>query len=263
MNSYTQRWIAVLAATIAFILAAVASPAWAQDRDRKQTGVDDVDERRHPNVVPIKDARLKIELNATDQDAGVQVFIDADPWKTMDIFDPYGRMIFRATNRGRLAKQGGTELFLESGEPNFSEVPLEEFLKRFPQGNYRIVGRGLNGEKYVGSAKFTHNIPAGPLLVSPVEGAVVDPHNTVVMWQPVAAPNGSPIIGYQVLVVKPDSGLPAIPKIILDVMMPATATSMTVPPGFLLPDSEYEWEVLAIENGGNQTLSGGHFRTPR
>jgi len=263
MKSHTQAWIAVSAATIAFVFGAAASTAWAEQRDRNETGAEDASERWRPIVVPLKDARLKIELNSTDQDAGVQVFIDADPWKTMDIFDPYGKMIFRATNRGRLAKQGGTELFLESGEPNFSEVPLEEFLKRFPQGNYRIVGRGLNGEKYVGSAKFTHNIPAGPLLVSPLEGAVVDPYNTVVMWQPVAAPNGSPIIGYQVLVVKPDSGLPAIPKIILDVMMPATATSMTVPPGFLLPDSEYEWEVLAIENGGNQTLSGGHFRTPR
>ncbi len=262
MNSYTQRWIAVSAATIALILTAAAPAAWAQDRDRKQTGVHDVDERRRPNVVPIKDARIKIELNATDQDAGIQVFIDADPWKTMDIFDPYGRMIFRATNRGRLAKQGGTELFLESGEPNFSEVPLEEFLKRFPQGNYPIIGRGLNGEKLVGSAKFTHNIPAGPLLVSPVEGAVVDPFNTVVMWRPVPAANGSPIVGYQVLVVKPDTGLPGIPKITLDVTMPATATSMTIPPGFLLPDSEYEWEVLAIESGGNQTLSVGHFRTP-
>jgi hypothetical protein len=219
------------------------------------------DEQRGRPVIPIKDARLKIELNSTDQDAGVQVFIDADPWKTMNIFDPYGRLIFKSIARGRFAKQGGTELFLESGEPNFSEVPLEEFLKRFPEGNYRMVGKGLEGEKFVGTAKFTHNIPDGPVLVSPVEDAVVDPNNTVVEWQLVAAPNGSPIIGYQVLVVKPDTGIPALPKIILDVMMPPTATSMAVPPGFLLPDSEYEWEILAIETSGNQTLSVGHFKT--
>lgn len=88
------------------------------------------------------------------------------------------------------------------------------------------------------------------------------PDSTVVQWEPVAAPNGSPIVGYQVLVVKPNTGIPALPKIILDVMMPPTATSMAVPPGFLLPDSTYEWEVLAIEAGGNQTLSVGAFRTP-
>ena len=77
-----------------------------------------------------------------------------------------------------------------------------------------------------------------------------------------AALNGSPIVGYQVLIVKPNTGIPALPKIILDVMMPPTATSMAVPPGFLLPDSTYEWEVLAIEKGGNQTLSVGAFKTP-
>ncbi len=115
----------------------------------------------------------------------------------------------------------------------------------------------------VGTAKFTHNLADGPVLVSPVEDAEVDPNNLVVMWEPVAAPNGSPIIGYQVLVVKPNSGIPAIPKIILDVMMPLTAASMDVPPGFLLPDSSYEWEILALESGGNQTLPVGHFRTPR
>jgi hypothetical protein len=44
-------------------------------------------------------------------------------------------------------------------------------------------------------------------------------------------------------------------------MMPATATSLTVPAGFLLPDTEYEWEVLAIEASGNQTLSSSFFTT--
>lgn len=82
------------------------------------------------------------------------MFIDADPWTTMDIFDSYGRMIYRATNRGSLAKQGGTELFLESGEPKLSDVPLAVFLKRFPQGKYRMVGKGLNGEKLIGTAKI-------------------------------------------------------------------------------------------------------------
>ncbi len=248
--------LATIAATILSV-AALAAAAGGRDRD----GIDE-DRQVPTKIVPLKDARLKIELNSTDEDVGVQVFIDADPWKSMDIFDPGGKLIFRATNQGKLAKQGGTELFLESGEPNFSEVPLAEFLRRFPQGDYRIVGRGLEGEIFIGTAKFTHNMPAGPVLTYPTEDSAVDPHNTVVMWQQVSAANGSPIVGYQVLVVKPNTGLPGLPKIILDVMMPPTATSMAVPPGFLLPGSSYVWEVLAIERGGNQTLSVGHFRTP-
>lgn len=215
-----------------------------------------------PAAVELSDARLKFEINATDEDGGIQVFIDADPWKWIAIFDPSGKMIFRSIASGSIRKQGGTELFLESGEPEFSEVSLEELLERFPEGEYRFRGRGLEGERLFGTATLTHNIADGPVLVSPLEGeGPVDPNNTVVMWDPVDAPNGSPIVGYQVLVVQPESGLPAIPKITLDVMMPATATSMAVPPGFLLPDTEYEWEVLAIEASGNQTLSSSFFRT--
>ena len=95
--------------------------------------------------------------------------------------------------------------------------------------------------------------------MSPAENAVVDRNNLVVMWHPVGSANGSPIIGYQVLVVKPNTGLRGLPKIILDVMMPPDATSMAVPPGFLLPDSAYEWEVLAIESGVMPSDIAGHF----
>lgn len=228
----------------------------------RATNSDDDDDRSRP-VVALKDARLKIEFNSTDRDAGVQLFVDADPWKWIDVFDPRGRLVFRATASGAVAKQGGTELFLESGEPSLDDVPLPVFLARFPVGDYRIVGRGNDGAKLVGVAKFTHDIPAGPKLLWPAEGALVDPDQLVVTWQGVGPANGSPIVGYQVLVVKPDSGVRALPKIILDVMMPPSATRMAVPPGFLLRDSAYEWEVLAIESGGNQTLSVGHFRTTR
>jgi len=261
MTTHKHRWNAVAVAMTAFILGAASPPAWAQDRDRDRTEFEDTNKRSRL-VLPIKDARLKIELNATDLDAGIQVFIDSEPWKSIAIFDPFGKMIFESVTRGRFAKQGGTELFLESAEPNFSELTLEAFLRRFPEGDYQIIAKGVEGDRFVGTAKLTHDLPDGPVLVSPAEGALVDPNHTVVSWQPVPAPNGSPIIGYQVIVVKPNSGIRALPKITLDVMMPPTATSMAVPPGFLLPGSEYEWEVLAIEAGGNQTLSVGHFRTP-
>lgn len=215
-----------------------------------------------PDVVAIADSRIKFEINATDGDGGIQVFLDADPWRRMTVVDPKGRVLFKARARGRLAQQGATELFLESGEPPFSELPLAELLERFPAGRYRFRGRGIEGERFVGSALLTHDLPEGPVLVSPLEGTgLVDPDNAAVVWEAVAPANGSPIVGYQVLVVQLDSPFPAIPKITLDVMMPATARSMRVPPGFLRPDTGYEWEVLAIEQSGNQTLSSSTFRT--
>jgi hypothetical protein len=79
----------------------------------------------------------------------------------------------------------------------------------------------------------------------------------------VRPPNGSPIIAYQVLVVQPETGLESLPTRTLDVMMPPTANSLVVPRGFLRPGTEYEWEILAIERGGNQTLSSSTFKTSR
>ena len=36
---------------------------------------------------------------------------------------------------------------------------------------------------------------------------------------------------------------------------------IALPNGFLEPRTAYNWEVLAIEPSGNQTLSSGSFRT--
>lgn len=217
---------------------------------------------RHGPIVPIADARMKFEINSTDEDGGIQVFLDADPWKSMSIFDPDGRLVYTTSTEGNIGELGGTELFLESGEPPFDELSLEELLELFPEGEYRFRGRGIEGERFVGSAQLTHNLADGPTLVSPLEGGPLqDPDNTTVIWEPVGPANGSAIIGYQVLVVQPDTDLTALPKIALDVMMPPTATSLAVPPGFLQPNTDYEWEVLAIEQGGNQTLSSSFFTT--
>ncbi len=213
-------------------------------------------------VVRLKDARLKFEVNATDSDGGVQLFLDADPWKQISLFDPSGAEILTTTTTGRMGRQGGTELFLESAEPTFSQLSLTKLLRRFPKGKYAVRGTGLKGERYIGTAILGHDIPAGPQLVSPLTSqGPQKPTDMTVTWKPVAPPNGSPIIGYQVLIVQPNTGLRTLPKVTLDVTMPPTATSLKVPPGFLLPNTEYEWEVLAIEKGGNQTLSSETFTT--
>jgi fibronectin type III domain protein len=247
------------AGAIAIVSAAavVAASPWAAGSTNQPTTRGD----RQP-VIELKDARIKFEINSTDQDGGIQVFLDADPWKTMSVYDPTGRRVLTFTTAGRVARQGGTELFMESAEPEFTELPIDELLARFPAGEYRFRGRGLSGERYVGTAVLTHDLPDGPELLSPLEDqGPQNPNRTTVRWEPVDPPNGSPIIGYQVLVVQPDTGITALPKIILDVMMPPDATQMRVPPGFLQPETEYEWEVLAVESGGNQTLSSSTFTT--
>lgn len=260
MNPTSRR--APVAGLVA-ALAAVGGAAALSHAASPTTATRAADAATHgAKIVRLKDARLKFEINATDGDGGVQVFIDADSWKQLSIFDPLGTEIFTTTTSGRMAKQGGTELFLESAEPPFTTLSVAALLRRFPKGRYAIRGVGLAGERYVGSAIMSHRLPAGPELVSPRAGSGPQPPNdTTVVWKAVAPPTGGAIVGYQVLVVRPDTGIRALPKVTLDVTMPPTATSLKVPAGFLQPNTEYEWEVLAIERGGNQTLSSSTFRT--
>jgi len=213
-------------------------------------------------VIEFKESRLLIEVNATDGDAGIQAFIDVDEWKRIAVFDPNGRLMLRSVMRGAFAQQGGTELFFESAEPDFGDLPLSEFLKRFPEGKYKFRGRTKDGTRIRSTTMLTHNIPDGPELIYPIEGdAPIAPSNLTLMWNTVGPANGSEIIGYRVIVTEEDPEFDALPKVAIEIELPATATSLLVPPGFLKADAEYEWEVLAIEASGNQTLSGSFFTT--
>jgi hypothetical protein len=206
--------------------------------------------------IPFGEAKMIVEVNSTDGDAGIQVFLDGEAWESVAIVSPDGRRILEVTGKGSLGKLGLTELFSESQEPSFDELPLEEFLEMFSAGEYQFFGKTVEGETLVGTATFTHNIPAGPIIVSPREGAVVNPNNTVIVWMPVTRPRGIEIGGYQVIVEREEPTL-----LVFSVHLPATATSVTVPREFLESRTEYKFEVLAIEAGGNQTISESFFET--
>jgi hypothetical protein len=235
---------AVVPALLGLLLG--AQPARAGDDDDKPG-----------KTIPFSDARIRIEVNATDQDSGLHVLLDAEGWKWVKIYDPRGRLVFHVMGGGGIRKTGLTELFFESAEPGFDELPLDEFLGRFPSGEYRFVGRTLEGDTLYSKAPLSHALPDGPVLLTPAEDSVQDSNHTVVSWQPVADPPGSRIVRYEVIV----SDESVTPKRVLSATLPATATSMAIPSAFLLPGGEYKYEVLAIEEGGNQTLSEAAFRT--
>ncbi len=51
-----------------------------------------------------------------------------------------------------------------------------------------------------------------------------------------------------------------IGKFGLSMYLPASVTSVAIPDGFLESGTAYNWEVLAIEESGNQTLSSSAFQ---
>ncbi len=222
------------------------------------------------NPIPLKDAKLNIEHNATDFDTGFQGFVDSEGWRELTFTGPKGKVL-KISGLGSFAKLGLTELFFESVEPENADVSIAEMLTKLPAGNYTIEGPGMeNGEstgKTKGIAWLTHNIPAGPVLEAPAEESEVPTDVDLLMkWEPVTktiSGKAVKIISYQLIVEKIQDPHPhMIGKVSsLSMYLPPSVTSMRVPKEFLESGVDYDWEVLAIEESGNQTLSSGKFST--
>jgi hypothetical protein len=217
------------------------------------------------DVILLKEAKLNIEHNATDLDTGFQGFVDSEGWKKLVFTGPDGTVL-TIDGQGSLGHLGLTELFFETVEPENVEVPIEDVLAMLPEGNYTIKGSSIDKGKTIGTAWLTHTIPAGPVLLSPEEGAVVPAsEDLVVSWSPVDKTiDGADvtIIAYQ-LIIEKDAPLHPhmIGKFGLSMYLPASTTTITISSEFFESGTTYNWEVLAIEESGNQTLSSSTFQT--
>jgi hypothetical protein len=220
---------------------------------------------------PFETAMLYIEHNATDSDTGVHGNFGGEAWTAFCIHNPAGDLVLKVEPQGAIRDLGVADLFFESREPPNTEVSIDELLAMFPEGEYRVGGVAFDGVARIGTALFTHDIPAEPVIVAPAlaeeeEGAsdaVVERNSLVVEWEPVEATiDDGPvaITGYQVIITKVDHEDPhGFSRPIYDVHLGPDSTSLTVAPEFLEAGAIYELELLAIEESGNQTISLGFF----
>ena len=214
------------------------------------------------DTVELDEAEVFIEWNSTDEDFGIQFFWDGEPWKSMRVRNTRGKKVLDIRTRKNVRKQGLTEGFFESAEPTTSELSLEDFLDRFPEGEYTFRGRSLEKERLVGEADFTHTLPAPPTGLSPEEDDVVFNMGFTVSFNPVTVDTeGDPIdIQYYEVVVEKEEDDPILQ--VFSVILPPTVTSVEVPAQFLEPDTEYKLEVIAVEESGNKTITeAGLFTT--
>ena len=110
---------------------------------------------------PFDEAFIFFELNNTDGDLGIHAKIDGDAWKKLKIeSDEGGRKLLDIKVKSKLRQQGLTELFFESAEPTFDELPPETFFERFPEGEYDVEGVTIDGEKLESDTEITHLIHA-------------------------------------------------------------------------------------------------------
>lgn len=253
MNALTRSlltWPAAIAA-----LAASAAAAAGSDAEE--------------NEIPFSEARLFFELNHTDGDLGFHGLIDGDEWRRLEIEDPWEQQILDVQVRGRLRRQGLTEIFFESAEPPFDELPPREFFRRFPEGKYEIEGITLGGEELESTVRLSHVMPAPPGNVQvaglaaaencDAELPVVDGDDSVVIsWAPVTTSH--PTVGksgpvavahYQFVVEVEPEGF--TDPLVTSVELPPGITEFEVPSALLELADEFKFEILVRATNGNQT----------
>jgi hypothetical protein len=272
------RTIAGGAVALALALAGVAVASDARD-DASASGnaatasVDPCDFPATGRSRRIATAKLIIEYNATDDDIGVHGAFDDDGWKRLCVFDPSGRPVLHVGPRGQLLDLTMAGIFFESREPPASEFSFADLKAAFPEGAYAVRGESFDGTILVGSATFTHDVPAAPTITAPTlaedpkgtRGTAVSLDGLVIDWDQVTETvDGGPvsITGYEVIVTKEEhDDAHGFSRPIYDVHVPASVDRLPVPTEFLQPNTVYELEVLALEASGNQTISVGFFKT--
>lgn len=242
----------LLTALMVLILGLAGPVAWANDDDDEE--------------IPFDEANIFFELNDTDGDLGIHALIDGEPWKKLQIEDPEERKMLKINVKGRLRKQGLTELFFESAEPTFDELPPEQFFSRFPEGIYEIEGLTLDGYELESEAELTHLLPAPPdsIKVSGKTAAedcdvvslpeVSEP--VIISWDPVTLSHpdlgrtNEPIevVQYQLVVEQVGDG----DDFTLSFEVPPDITKVEIPAS-LIPEGDAKFEILVREDSGNQT----------
>ena len=218
------------------------------------------------------EAELFLELNNTDGDLGLHGSFDGGPYTVLEIDDPKGRTILIIEAQGRLARQSLTQLFLESAEPPFDELPPNVFFSRFPEGEYEISARTRTGEEFEATVELSH-VLAAPVANIKVNGddaaencdsdplPVVNTNEPVTIdWDPVTTSHPDfddpvvpvEIIRYQFFVEQGDLKFSAdlIPDDTVDV------TKFQVPSEiFALGDKTlpFKFEIIARTATGNNT----------
>lgn len=194
-------------------------------------------------VMPFADAEVFFEFNTTDNDLGLQIFLDAEGWRQVKVFDPNGAKIVQFLTAGNLSELGITELRFESAEPSPAEV-----LALFPPGEYEFRGKTVEGDRLASTGELSHDFLPAPTF-SPSDGEEVDPNNTVVTW---SAPGAEQV---EIIIESDDV------DDTFDVIVSSASGSLNIPPQFLQPDTEYKIEILAIAENGNKTIAESDFVT--
>lgn len=205
------------------------------------------------------EAELFLELNDTDGDLGIHASIDGGPYVKLVMEDPNENIILTVMASGRLAKQGLTQLMLESAEPTFDELPASQFFKRFPEGRYEIEATTSDGKEIEATVRLSHVLAAPPKATVNDQNAAascdevlpVVSEPVLIKWKKVTTSHPTigktgnvQIVRYQFFVEQEDFKL--------GVDLPPDVTEFLVPSAVIAPGT-VKFEIIARTTTGNNT----------
>lgn len=209
--------------------------------DQEQT-ISEEEASKGPTI-PFAEAEVFFERNLTDNDLGLQIFLDAEGWTKVNVSDPSNQKIVQIHTQGPLSNLGITELRFESAEPSPAEV-----LALFPPGEYEFTGKTVENARLAGTGELSHEF-VPEFTFKPADGAVVDANNTTVTWN---AP-GAELV--EIIIESEENDQ------VFDVIMERKRGSLDIPRQFLDSGIEYKLELLAYHENGNRTILERFFVT--
>ena len=193
-------------------------------------------------------AAVRIEQNATDEDVEVVFEVTGGDigLATFRVAAPDGRTVidFKAPD----SKLGIRHLVLESPEP-INDGRLQ---KDFPAGEYTFTADTVTGDKLSSKARLSHKFPGTVTFVYPrPKERNVPLKGLRLKW---SAPKD--LASCVVVVEEEETGAK-----LLQASLSGAASTLAVPDGLLVPDTEYKLEIGTVSREGNRSFVEASFKT--
>jgi hypothetical protein len=199
-------------------------------------------------VGEFEDATIRVERNATDGDT--EIVVTAKPLTDkglvrLTVLSPHWRNVaeVEAPNRSR----GLREFLFETPEPADSAI-----LQHYPEGDYLYFGTASNGQRFVGSAALSHELPGETAIVSPVAESVIAPGAFTIVWTPVSD------AAQYIVELENES---AEPEQSFSFVVGPETTSFAVPSAIVVPSSDFQVGVASVHENGNVVFVETTFST--
>ena len=190
---------------------------------------------------------IHLEQNATENDAEIVIDVTSGDvgMASLKVVAPDGRTIvdFKSPD----SKFGLRHFAVETPEPK-NDGRLQ---KDFPEGEYTFTATTLKGVKLTSKAELSHKMPEIVASFKPAADAKDVPTKGLqITWSGVKN-----LKGYIVTVEQEESGHE------IKATLPSTATTFSVPDGFLTPGTEYKVSIGTVAENGNMSFVEADFTT--